>query len=63
MPQDRSVIARHLQLMERAGLLTSQVEGRHTFYEIDGPAVVERMSQVTSALQAIVPVCCPARSR
>lgn len=63
MPQDRSVIARHLQLMERAGLLTSQVEGRHTFYEIDGPAVVERMSQVTSALEAIVPMCCPGRGR
>ena len=63
MPQDRSVIARHLQLMERAGLLRSEVEGRHTFYEIDGPAVVERMSQVTSGLKAIVPMCCPAQGR
>lgn len=61
MPKDRSVIARHLQLMERAGLLISQVEGRHTFYEIDGPAVVDRMSQVTSALKAIIPMCCPGR--
>lgn len=63
MPQDRSVIARHLQLMERAGLLISEIEGRHTFYQIDGPAVVQRMTQVTSALEAIVPMCCPGRGR
>jgi DNA-binding transcriptional ArsR family regulator len=63
MPQDRSVITRHLQLMERAGLLHSQVEGRHTFYEIDGPAVVGRMAQVTDALRAIVPLCCPGPRR
>lgn len=61
MPQDRSVVARHLQLMERAGLLYAESQGRHTFYEIDGPAVVARMSQVTEALQAIVPTCCPGK--
>lgn len=58
MPQDRSVIARHLQLMERAGLLYSKIEGRHTFYEIDGPAVVARMAGITQALESIVPMCC-----
>ncbi len=61
MPQDRSVVARHLQLMERAGLLQSQTEGRHTFYEIDGPAIVERMSGVTRAIESLVPLCCPRR--
>lgn len=61
MPQDRSVVARHLQLMERAGLLQAQTEGRHTFYEIDGPAVVERMQGVTQALASLVPLCCPKR--
>jgi len=58
MPQDRSVIARHLQLMERAGVLFSQIEGRHTFYEIDGPAVATRMAGITQALESIVPMCC-----
>jgi DNA-binding transcriptional ArsR family regulator len=59
MPQDRSVIARHLQLMERAGLLQAQSEGRHTFYEIDGPSIVSRMTNVTKALSELVPMCCP----
>lgn len=62
MPQDRSVIARHLQLMERAGLLFSEIEGRHTFYEIDGPAVANRMAGITQALESIVPVCCRGRT-
>jgi DNA-binding transcriptional ArsR family regulator len=61
MPQDRSVIARHLQLMERTGLLRSEVQGRHTFYDIDGPAIMERMSNATKALQALVPLCCPGK--
>ncbi|MBI5257759.1 MAG: winged helix-turn-helix transcriptional regulator [Burkholderiales bacterium] len=59
MPQDRSVIARHLQLMERAGLLHTQTEGRHTFYEIDGPAIVSRMSGLARTLESLVPICCP----
>jgi DNA-binding transcriptional ArsR family regulator len=63
MPQDRSVIARHLQLMERAGLLYSQIEGRHTFYAIDGPAVAARMASITQALESIVPMCCRGPTR
>lgn len=61
MPQDRSVIARHLQLMERTGLLRVEVQGRHTFYEIDGPAIMERMSNATKAVQSLVPLCCPGK--
>ena len=59
MPQDRSVIARHLQLMERAGLLRVQPEGRHTFYEIDGPAIVSRFEQMSALFQMLMPLCCP----
>lgn len=63
MPQDRSVIARHLQQMARVGLLHTETQGRHTFYEIDGPAIVARMSSVTSTLQSLVPMCCPPVAR
>lgn len=63
MPQDRSVIARHLQLMERAGLLQVQTEGRHTFYEIDGPAVASRMRRITELVERLAPFCCPGRTR
>lgn len=58
MPQDRSVIARHLQMMERAGLLQVENQGRHTFYQIDGPSMMSRVKQLSGLLQALVPLCC-----
>ena len=36
MPQDRSVISRHLSMMEKAGILKANKEGRHVIYEVDG---------------------------
>lgn len=63
MPQDRSVIARHLQLMERAGLLRVQTEGRHTMYEIDGPAIASRVERMGALLRTLVPLCCPRSAR
>ncbi len=53
------MIARHLQLMQRAGLVLAQTEGRHTFYEIDGPAIATRVGQLSTLIDALVPFCCP----
>ncbi|MBI2803347.1 MAG: helix-turn-helix transcriptional regulator [Gammaproteobacteria bacterium] len=63
LPQDRSVIARHLQTMQRAGLLHSQTEGRHTFYEIDGPIIAARLEQIVGLMHTLVPLCCPRKPR
>jgi DNA-binding transcriptional ArsR family regulator len=63
MPQDRSVIARHLQTMERAGLLRAEVEGRHTFYDIDGPSVVERVEKMAALIRQLAPLCCAPAKR
>lgn len=62
LPQDRSVITRHLQVMERAGLVQSQSEGRHTFYEIDGPTISGRMEQMVALMRTLTPLCCPGKS-
>jgi DNA-binding transcriptional ArsR family regulator len=62
LPQDRSVIARHLQTMQRAGLLHAQTEGRHTFYQIDGPAITTRMEQIVNLMRTLMPLCCPGKS-
>ena len=61
LPQDRSVIARHLQQMERAGLLRSEAEGRHTFYEIDGPSIASRIDGIAALVRSLVPLCCGTR--
>ena len=63
MPQDRSVIARHLQTLERAGVLHVQTEGRHTFYEIDGPGIASRMEKIVDLMRTLVPLCCAGPSR
>lgn len=61
VPQDRSVVARHLQVMGRAGLVTVAVEGRNTFYEIDAVGILERMEQITGLVRQLSTICCPAQ--
>lgn len=61
LPQDRSVIARHLQLMERAGLVRAENEGRHTFYDIDGEALASRVEGIGDLIRKLLPICCPSR--
>jgi DNA-binding transcriptional ArsR family regulator len=57
--QDRSVIARHLQVLARSGIVKSAKVGRHQFFELDGPAILSRLEQITDAIRKIVPTCCP----
>lgn len=59
MPQDRSVVSRHLQVLERAGIVQSAREGRQVFYELDGPAILGKFGALTAALAPLVPLCCP----
>lgn len=59
LPIDRSVISRHLQTMERVGIVTSEKEGRHTFYQVDGATLIEELERLTGALKQIRPFCCP----
>jgi ArsR family transcriptional regulator, zinc-responsive transcriptional repressor len=63
MPQDRSVITRHLQVMERAGVLRSETEGRNTFYEVDGTLLTQRLEQAVQLMRGLVPLCCPSKDQ
>jgi DNA-binding transcriptional ArsR family regulator len=46
LPQDRSVVARHLQQLAAAQIVKAKREGRHVFYEIDAGAVAERLEGI-----------------
>ena len=59
LPIDRSVISRHLQTMEKVGIVTSEKEGRHTFYQVNGVTLIEELEKLTAALKQIRPFCCP----
>jgi ArsR family transcriptional regulator, zinc-responsive transcriptional repressor len=46
LPQDRSVVARHLHQLAAAQIVKAEKEGRHVFYEIDAGAVAERLEGI-----------------
>jgi len=59
LPIDRSVISRHLQTMEKVGIVTSEKEGRHTFYQVNGATVIKELEKLTEGMKQIQPFCCP----
>lgn len=61
-PLDRSVVSRHLKTLEQAGLAVSQKEGRQVFYELDGPAIMSKFKSAMTAIEPLVPLCCPANN-
>ena len=46
LPQDRSVVARHLHQLAAAQIVTAEKEGRHVFYVIDAAGVAERLEGI-----------------
>jgi DNA-binding transcriptional ArsR family regulator len=46
LPQDRSVVARHLQQLARAQIVKAKKEGRHVFYEINASSVADRLESI-----------------
>lgn len=59
LPQDRSVIARHLQVLQRAHLVSATTEGRFTFYELDPDGVMQQLRSLQDLFSALAPMCCP----
>ena len=59
LPQDRSVVSRHLQALEDAGIVRSTWEGRHRRYELDGTGFVRGFEALASKVRTLANVCCP----
>ena len=59
LPQDRSVISRHLQLMRDAGVLISEKQGRFVYYSINGQEFLTKLEGLVDQVRACIPVCCP----
>lgn len=58
MPQDRSVVSRHLNLMHTAGILTCRKETRYVYYEINGKAFIDKLREFTCKLAKCLDVSC-----
>lgn len=59
MPQDRSVVSRHLNLMYEAGILNCEKETRHVYYEINGNAFIGKLENITRQIRQCMAKCCP----
>jgi len=59
MPQDRSVVSRHLNLMQEAGILVCQKENRHMFYDVNGKPFIEKLADITEKIKKCMNDCCP----
>lgn len=58
LPQDASVVSRHLAILHDARVVRRQKEGRHVFFELDGANMVDRMENILDRFRDIVAVCC-----
>ncbi|MFC1488359.1 ArsR/SmtB family transcription factor [Thermodesulfobacteriota bacterium] len=59
LPQDRSVISRHLQLMHDTGILDCEKITRHVYYEVNGVFFLRKMETILEKTRACMPECCP----
>lgn len=60
LPQERSVISRHLQLLLEAGIVRMERAGRHRIYEVDGPTILRKFEVILREVGQLAPYCCPA---
>ena len=54
LPQDRSVISRHLALLHRAGVVRREKVGRQVFFELDGATLLDRLEGMVEGCRRIV---------
>lgn len=59
LPQDRSVISRHLNLLAEAGIVIAEKETRHKFYTINGSAFLKEFEGITENIKKCMAECCP----
>ncbi len=59
LPQDRSVISRHLNLMHEVGILKCEKESRHMFYEINSQVFLDKLVNITEKIKKCMAECCP----
>jgi DNA-binding transcriptional ArsR family regulator len=52
--QDRSVISRHLELMNRYGMLNKTKQNRSTFYEVNKSLILEKFETTTNNLKELI---------
>ncbi|MEX1377652.1 MAG: metalloregulator ArsR/SmtB family transcription factor [Eubacteriales bacterium] len=55
--QDRSVISRHLMVMEQAGILEKSKESRYVVYSFNGREFLSKLESVVETIRTLVDSC------
>lgn len=58
LPQDRSVISRHLKFMEEAEILKSEKVSRHVYYMVNVVAFRNKLSSIVDQITTCMNECC-----
>lgn len=59
LPQERSVVSRHVKVLEQAGLVRVEREGRRRVVHLEPSACVGRLEEITATVRRCIAVCCP----
>ena len=59
LPQERSVVSRHVRVLEHAGLVRVERDGRHRVVHIVASAFIGRLEDILATTKRCVAVCCP----
>lgn len=58
LPQDRSVISRHLQHLADAGILSAVKKGRYVMYQVDSEMMIGKLEEILGLVRALQTVHC-----
>lgn len=59
LPQERSVVSRHVKVLEQAGLVRIERDGRRRVVHLVPAAFIGRLEQILASTRRCVAVCCP----
>ena len=59
LPQDRSVISRHLSILYEAGVLKRDKVQRHVYYELDPESCIGKFRALLERVESMAQICCP----
>jgi len=57
MPQDRSVISRHLSMLHASGLVSCEKRGRHAYYDVDSNFFVNKLNAINAKILTCMSEC------
>lgn len=60
VPQERSVVSRHLKILEQAGLVRVERDGKHRRVALDAGRFLAELGRIETRVRENASICCPA---